>query len=45
MVDMHIHTNNSDGQYTTKEIVQKLKKLDTEIFSITDHETLTCQKT
>lgn len=40
MVDMHIHTNNSDGQYTTREIVQKLKKLDIDMFSITDHDNI-----
>ena len=38
MVDMHIHTNNSDGQYSTIEIVEMLKKLDVELFSITDHD-------
>ena len=38
MVDMHIHTNNSDGQYSTYEIVKMLKKLDIEMFSITDHD-------
>ena len=40
MVDMHIHTNNSDGQYSTKKIVKKLEKLDTEMFSITDHDNI-----
>lgn len=40
MVDMHIHTNNSDGQYSTKEIVKKLEKLDAEMFSITDHDNI-----
>jgi hypothetical protein len=40
MVDMHIHTNNSDGQYSTKEIVKKLEILDTEMFSITDHDNI-----
>lgn len=40
MVDMHIHTNNSDGQFATKEIVAKLKKLGIEIFSITDHDNI-----
>jgi len=38
MVDMHIHTNNSDGEYSTIEIVEMLKKLDVELFSITDHD-------
>lgn len=38
MVDMHIHTNNSDGQYSTYEIVKKLRELGVEMFSITDHD-------
>lgn len=38
MVDMHIHTNNSDGQYSTIEIIEMLKKLKVELFSITDHD-------
>lgn len=40
MVDMHIHTNNSDGSYSTKEIVEMLKKLGIEFFSITDHDNI-----
>ena len=40
MVDMHIHTNNSDGQYSTFEIVEMLKKLNVELFSITDHDNI-----
>jgi hypothetical protein len=38
MVDMHIHTNNSDGQYSTKEIIEMLKLLKADVFSITDHD-------
>lgn len=40
MVDLHIHTNNSDGQYTTLQIIEMLKNLKAEIFSITDHDNL-----
>lgn len=40
MVDMHIHTNNSDGQYSTLEIVKMLKKMKAELFSITDHDNI-----
>ena len=38
MIDLHIHTNNSDGTSTTLEILEKaeLKKL--AYISITDHE-------
>ena len=38
MVDMHIHTNNSDGSNSTKEIIEMLKILKAEMFSITDHD-------
>ena len=40
MVDMHIHTNNSDGQYSTKQIVEMLKNNNTNMFSITDHDNI-----
>lgn len=38
MIDMHIHTNNSDGQYKTEEIVKMLKQLKINLFSLTDHD-------
>lgn len=41
MVDMHIHTNNSDGTYSTFEIIRMLKKLRIKLFSITDHDNIT----
>jgi len=37
-LDLHIHTQNSDGQYTVEEIVMKLIKEGINIFSITDHD-------
>lgn len=40
MVDLHIHTNNSDGEYSTKEIIEMLKQKNIEIFSITDHDNI-----
>ena len=40
MVDMHIHTNNSDGSYSTEEIVEMLRTLKAEMFSITDHDSV-----
>lgn len=40
MVDMHIHTNNSDGQYSTIEIVEMIKNIGIELFSITDHDNI-----
>ena len=38
MVDMHIHTNNSDGTQSTKEIIEMLKQQRIKLFSITDHD-------
>ena len=44
VADMHIHTKNSDGQYSTIEIVEMVKKLEIELFSITDHDNITSCK-
>lgn len=44
MVDLHIHTSNSDGTYTTNEIIETLKKLKIKLFSITDHDDITSCK-
>ena len=44
MIDMHIHTNNSDGTYSTREIIEMLKKLKIELFSITDHDDVSAYK-
>ena len=38
--DMHIHTTNSDGEFSVKEIVKKLKSKNIKIFSITDHDSV-----
>lgn len=38
MIDMHIHTANSDGTYSTREIIEMLIKLGITQFSITDHD-------
>ncbi|HVO75422.1 MAG TPA: PHP domain-containing protein [Ignavibacteriaceae bacterium] len=39
-VDLHIHTSNSDGFYSPKEIVEKAKGAGLDIISITDHDNL-----
>lgn len=36
--DLHMHTLNSDGEYSTKELVEKVKNSGLESFSITDHD-------
>ena len=39
-MDMHIHTTNSDGEYTVKQIIEKLKQSNVGTFSITDHDNI-----
>lgn len=38
MIDLHIHTNNSDGTDTVEELLKKAEKLNLEYISITDHD-------
>ena len=44
MLDLHIHTNNSDGQDTTLEILKKAEELKLQYISITDHNVITAYK-
>lgn len=39
MVDLHVHTTFSDGQYTPSEIIAKAAKLNMKALAITDHDT------
>ena len=39
MIDMHIHTNNSDGTDSVKELLEKAENLQLKYISITDHDT------
>lgn len=39
-IDLHIHTNKSDGEYSPKEIIDEAKKLGVSVISITDHDTI-----
>lgn len=39
MIDLHIHTTNSDGSDTPEEILKKCQELGLEYISITDHDT------
>ena len=39
-IDLHIHTKNSDGDYSESEIIELLKEKEVEIFSITDHDNI-----
>lgn len=38
--DLHIHTNNSDGELSINELIEELKKYNIKYFSITDHDTI-----
>jgi predicted metal-dependent phosphoesterase TrpH len=40
LIDLHIHTNNSDGELTTKDIIKKIKGKGITTFSITDHDNI-----
>lgn len=45
IIDMHIHTCYSDGDFKPEEIVEKVEKAGINVFSITDHDTiLGCKK-
>ena len=37
MIDLHVHTVNSDGDFTTLETLVEAEKQGIEILSITDH--------
>ena len=39
MIDLHMHTINSDGSDTPEELIKKCEKLQLEYISITDHDT------
>ena len=40
MIDLHLHSNHSDGSYTVKEILEEAEKRKLEVISITDHDTI-----
>ncbi|WP_443770731.1 PHP domain-containing protein [Anaerostipes sp.] len=39
MIDLHIHSNYSDGTCTTTQIIEKVKECNLYAFSLTDHDT------
>lgn len=39
MIDLHVHTNKSDGELEPKEIIQLAKKEGVKVLAITDHDT------
>lgn len=42
MIDLHMHSVNSDGTCTTEELLQQLVELNAEIISFTDHDSVGC---
>lgn len=40
MIDLHIHSNYSDGLFSVKELTNMIKKSDLEFCSLTDHDTV-----
>ncbi|MBR1486736.1 MAG: PHP domain-containing protein [Synergistaceae bacterium] len=39
-IDLHIHTNASDGTYSPNELVKKIQEAGIKIFAVTDHDTI-----
>ena len=45
IIDLHIHSQSSDGAFTVKEIFKEAKLRNIEFISITDHDSIGCQET
>jgi predicted metal-dependent phosphoesterase TrpH len=44
IIDLHIHSKSSDGAFTVKEIFKEAKLRNIKFLSITDHDSIVCQK-
>ena len=44
MIDLHIHTNYSDGTDTVEELLKKAEKINLQYISITDHDNCNAYK-
>jgi len=42
IIDLHIHSNNSDGAKSTEELLEEFDKLNMDIVSFTDHNNVKC---
>lgn len=42
-IDLHIHSNSSDGKFTVQEILQEGKAREISLLAITDHDSIGCQ--
>ena len=38
MIDLHVHTTASDGQYTPAQIIEKASEKNIKVIAITDHD-------
>jgi predicted metal-dependent phosphoesterase TrpH len=45
IIDLHIHSQNSDGTFTVEEIFKEAKRRNIAFMSITDHDSIGCQET
>jgi len=43
-IDLHIHSNCSDGVFSVQEIMKEARKRNIKLLSITDHDTVDCQE-
>ena len=39
-IDLHNHTNHSDGKYTSKELVERAVRNNVDVFALTDHDSV-----
>jgi predicted metal-dependent phosphoesterase TrpH len=44
IIDLHIHSKSSDGAFTVENIVKEAKRRNIEFMSITDHDSIGCQR-
>jgi predicted metal-dependent phosphoesterase TrpH len=44
IIDLHIHSQSSDGDFTVEEIVREAKIRNIKLMSITDHDSIGCQE-
>ncbi len=45
IIDLHIHSQSSDGAFTVREIFKEAKLCNIKFMSITDHDSIDCQRT
>lgn len=43
-IDLHIHSNCSDGAFSVSKIIREVRVRNIKLFSITDHDTVDCQE-